>query len=127
VTQEEVAILGSEVSLKQNKPEGYMCVSCSWAKPAKPRPFEFCENGAKATAWRSRTSWPHWYSLPSTHTGSDHQLEERRVAGTEDLEILGTMFFVADCFGMKDEGGSDGFERQKDRNSRHQWFRAGGT
>jgi hypothetical protein len=31
--------------LKQNKADGYMCVSCSWAKPAEPRPFEFCENG----------------------------------------------------------------------------------
>jgi molybdopterin-dependent oxidoreductase alpha subunit len=37
--------------LKQNKADGYMCVSCSWAKPAEPRPFEFCENGAKATMW----------------------------------------------------------------------------
>ncbi|TPJ49029.1 FdhF/YdeP family oxidoreductase [Mesorhizobium sp. B2-6-4] len=37
--------------LKQNKADGYMCVSCSWAKPADPRPFEFCENGAKATMW----------------------------------------------------------------------------
>ena len=51
LTQEEVAILGSEILLKQNKPDGFMCVSCSWAKPAKPRSFEFCENGAKATAW----------------------------------------------------------------------------
>ena len=64
-----------------------------------------------------------------THTGirSPVGRAASRVAGTEDLEILGTMFFVADCFGMKDEGGSDGFERQKDRNSRRQWFRAGGT
>jgi hypothetical protein len=31
----------------QNKPEGYMCVSCAWAKPAKTHPLEFCENGAK--------------------------------------------------------------------------------
>ncbi|WP_411910492.1 molybdopterin-dependent oxidoreductase [Mesorhizobium sp. CA13] len=37
--------------LKQNKADGYMCISCSWAKPADPRPFEFCENGAKATMW----------------------------------------------------------------------------
>jgi hypothetical protein len=49
LTQEEVTLLGSEILLKQNKPDGYMCVSCSWAKPANPRPFEFCENGAKAT------------------------------------------------------------------------------
>jgi molybdopterin-dependent oxidoreductase alpha subunit len=36
---------------RQNKPEGYMCVSCSWAKPAEPHAFEYCENGAKATIW----------------------------------------------------------------------------
>src|SRR3954466_8006102 len=55
LTQEEVLVLGSEILLKQNKPDGYMCVSCSWAKPAEPRPFEFCENGAKATAWEITT------------------------------------------------------------------------
>src|ERR1700712_5823559 len=37
--------------VRQNKPEGFQCVSCAWAKPAKPHPAEFCENGAKATAW----------------------------------------------------------------------------
>jgi molybdopterin-dependent oxidoreductase alpha subunit len=36
---------------KQNKPGGFACVSCAWAKPGKPHPLEFCENGAKATAW----------------------------------------------------------------------------
>lgn len=35
--------------LRQNKPKGFACVSCAWAKPAKPHPAEFCENGAKAT------------------------------------------------------------------------------
>ncbi len=29
LTQEEVALLGSEILIKQNKPDGYMCVSCS--------------------------------------------------------------------------------------------------
>jgi molybdopterin-dependent oxidoreductase alpha subunit len=37
--------------LRQNKPDGFACVSCAWAKPAKPHPAEFCENGAKATTW----------------------------------------------------------------------------
>ena len=36
---------------RQNKPDGFMCVSCAWGKPANPHPFEFCENGAKATLW----------------------------------------------------------------------------
>ena len=42
---------GTRILLKQNKPDGFQCVSCSWAKPADPHPAEFCEHGAKATAW----------------------------------------------------------------------------
>ena len=34
--QEDVAIIGSEMLMKQNKPDGFMCVSCAWAKPAEP-------------------------------------------------------------------------------------------
>jgi molybdopterin-dependent oxidoreductase alpha subunit len=37
--------------LQQNKANGFMCPSCAWAKPREPHAFEFCENGAKATAW----------------------------------------------------------------------------
>ena len=48
---EHVPLRGSRVLLKQNKVDGFMCVSCAWAKPADPRVFEFCENGAKATTW----------------------------------------------------------------------------
>jgi molybdopterin-dependent oxidoreductase alpha subunit len=82
LTQEEVAILGSEILLRQNKPDGFMCVSCSWAKPATPHPFEFCENGAKATAWEitSKTVTPEFFSqhtLTELRTWSDHQLEEQ--------------------------------------------------
>ncbi|NZA26313.1 FdhF/YdeP family oxidoreductase [Luteimonas sp. SJ-92] len=36
---------------RQNKADGFMCVSCAWAKPKDPHAFEFCENGAKATFW----------------------------------------------------------------------------
>ncbi|MBZ9733505.1 FdhF/YdeP family oxidoreductase [Mesorhizobium sp. CA18] len=68
--------------LKQNKADGYMCVSCSWAKPAEPRPFEFCENGAKATMWEqtSRRCEPSFFS---THRVTelldwpDHDLEKQ--------------------------------------------------
>ena len=42
--------LGEQL-LRQNKADGFVCVSCAWSKPAKPHPAEFCENGAKATAW----------------------------------------------------------------------------
>ncbi len=41
--------LGEQL-LRQNKQDGFMCVSCAWAKPEKPNPAEFCENGAKAIA-----------------------------------------------------------------------------
>ena len=82
LTQEEVGILGSEILLQQNKPGGFMCVSCSWAKPAKPHPFEFCENGAKATAWEitGKTVTPEFFSqhtLAELRAWSDHQLEEQ--------------------------------------------------
>jgi molybdopterin-dependent oxidoreductase alpha subunit len=49
--EQHVVLTGPQVLMKQNKPEGFACVSCSWAKPADPHAFEFCENGAKATAW----------------------------------------------------------------------------
>jgi molybdopterin-dependent oxidoreductase alpha subunit len=51
LVQEHVAVNGSRILSHQNKANGFACVSCSWAKPADPHLFEFCENGAKATAW----------------------------------------------------------------------------
>ncbi|WP_164707820.1 FdhF/YdeP family oxidoreductase [Paraburkholderia phosphatilytica] len=51
LVQEHVVVPGSQILMHQNKPDGFACVSCSWAKPADPHLFEFCENGAKATAW----------------------------------------------------------------------------
>lgn len=48
---EHVVLKGSRVLMHQNKPDGYACVSCSWAKPAHPHSIEACENGIKATAW----------------------------------------------------------------------------
>src|SRR6185312_12504895 len=67
--------------LHQNKPDGYACVSCAWAKPAKPHPFEFCENGAKATAWEltSKRVPPEFFlahTLTELESWSDHDLEE---------------------------------------------------
>lgn len=49
--REHIPILGARALLQQNKPDGFACVSCAWAKPGHPRTAEFCENGAKATAW----------------------------------------------------------------------------
>jgi molybdopterin-dependent oxidoreductase alpha subunit len=49
--REHIAINGTRALLHQNKPDGFACVSCAWAKPEHPHPAEFCEAGAKATAW----------------------------------------------------------------------------
>ncbi|MGO4835793.1 formate dehydrogenase, partial [Rhizobiaceae sp. 2RAB30] len=53
IVREHVPLKDPRLLSVQNKPEGYMCVSCAWAKPAQPHPLEFCENGAKATAWET--------------------------------------------------------------------------
>lgn len=81
LTQEQVPALGSEILMKQNKPDGYMCVSCSWAKPAEPHTFEFCENGAKATAWEitDKKTTPAFFAehtVSELRNWSDHALEE---------------------------------------------------
>ena len=51
LSREGVLASGALTLTRQNKVDGFQCVSCAWSKPAKPLPFEFCENGAKATAW----------------------------------------------------------------------------
>lgn len=81
VTQEKVALKDSTILLKQNKPDGFMCVSCSWAKPADPHTFEFCESGAKATAWdtTAKRMTPEFFELntvTSLLNWHDHDLEE---------------------------------------------------
>ncbi|MFC4278028.1 FdhF/YdeP family oxidoreductase [Achromobacter aloeverae] len=81
LAKEHVLLHGSALLTHQNKPDGYMCVSCSWAKPAHPHPLEFCENGAKATAWdvTTKTAPPNFFAA---HTctqlldWSDHDLEK---------------------------------------------------
>ncbi|WP_286917291.1 MULTISPECIES: FdhF/YdeP family oxidoreductase [Pseudomonas] len=66
--------------LKQNKPDGFACVSCAWAKPGNPHALEFCENGAKATAWEltALRTGPELFakhSLTELRTWSDYELE----------------------------------------------------
>ena len=66
---------------RQNKPEGFMCVSCAWSKPARPHPFEFCENGAKATMWEltSRRCTPEFFArhrVTELKGWTDHDLEQ---------------------------------------------------
>ncbi|MGA9864837.1 MAG: formate dehydrogenase, partial [Acetobacteraceae bacterium] len=53
--REGVPVSGALALTRQNKVDGFQCVSCAWSKPAQPLPFEFCENGAKATAWEITT------------------------------------------------------------------------
>ncbi|MBY0294885.1 MAG: FdhF/YdeP family oxidoreductase [Methylobacterium sp.] len=74
--------LATETLFRQNKPRGFMCVSCSWAKPADHHPFEFCENGAKATLWEltSRRCTPEFFAkhtLTELRQWSDYDLEQQ--------------------------------------------------
>jgi molybdopterin-dependent oxidoreductase alpha subunit len=67
--------------LKQNKPNGFACVSCAWAKPGHPHALEFCENGAKATAWEltSMKTDPAFFAahtLTELRQWPDHALEQ---------------------------------------------------
>jgi len=79
--RERVPVEGARILLKQNKPGGYACVSCSWAKPADPHAAEFCEEGAKATAWEitHKKLTPEFlreHTLAELRTWHDHDLEE---------------------------------------------------
>ena len=71
--------------LRQNKADGYMCVSCSWAKPAEPHVFEFCENGAKATFWEQTTK------RCDRDFFARHTLTELREWPDYDLEVQGRL------------------------------------
>jgi molybdopterin-dependent oxidoreductase alpha subunit len=68
--------------LRQNKPGGFMCVSCAWTKGPKPHPFEFCENGAKATLWEltTRRCTPEFFAqhtISELRDWSDYDLEQQ--------------------------------------------------
>ncbi|UZK68260.1 FdhF/YdeP family oxidoreductase [Sphingomonas sp. S1-29] len=70
---------------RQNKPEGFACVSCAWAKSANPLPAEFCEEGAKATAWEltAHRTTPAFFA--------EHTLSELRGWTDYDLEQHGRL------------------------------------
>ena len=67
---------------RQNKPRGFTCVSCAWPQPQHPLAFEFCENGAKASAWeltRLRVT-PEFFAQHTCAELSrwpDHDLEQQ--------------------------------------------------
>ncbi|MBN9023572.1 MAG: FdhF/YdeP family oxidoreductase, partial [Rhizobiales bacterium] len=82
-TWPEPAVLGTLERL--NKPDGAMCVSCAWPKPANYHAFEFCENGAKATLWdmtSARCTPDFW---------QDHTVTELRAWSDHDLESTGRL------------------------------------
>jgi formate dehydrogenase major subunit len=79
--KEHIGLSKIRVLSHQNKPDGFMCVSCSWAKPKDPHTFEFCESGAKATAWdlTSKRVTPEFFSehtVAALNAWHDHDLEE---------------------------------------------------
>ncbi len=85
LVHEHVPLRASQALAHQNKPDGFMCVSCSWAKPKDPHAFEFCENGAKATAW----------DLTARSIGADffdrHTVAELEQWHDHDLEDAGRL------------------------------------
>lgn len=79
--RERIPVIGARALLKQNQPGGFACVSCAWAKPGRPHTAEFCENGAKATAWEltAKRRGPEFfaqYTVSELERWSDHALEE---------------------------------------------------
>lgn len=81
ITRESHPSLGTLDTLRrQNKPRGFMCSSCAWPKPANYKPFEFCENGAKATLWENtndRCTPEFWedHTVSDLLAWTDHELE----------------------------------------------------
>jgi molybdopterin-dependent oxidoreductase alpha subunit len=79
LTEQHALLHGPGILMKQNKVDGFACVSCSWAKPADPHAFEFCENGAKATAWEITSQ------RVSAEFFAEHTVAE--LAGWSDFEL----------------------------------------
>jgi molybdopterin-dependent oxidoreductase alpha subunit len=79
--REAIPLKGSFALWRQNKPKGFACVSCSYGRPDHLGLFEFCENGAKATAWeitdkRCPPSFFAKHTLTELESWSDLELEE---------------------------------------------------
>ena len=79
--REAIPLKGSLALWHQNKPGGFACVSCSYGRPPHLSAFEFCENGAKATAWeitdkRCPPAFFAEHTVTELESWSDLQLEE---------------------------------------------------
>jgi anaerobic selenocysteine-containing dehydrogenase len=82
---ERVVASAPATLMRQNKPDGFACVSCAWAKPAKAHLFEFCEKRAKATTWEIATRRvENAFFAAHTLTGLEHWRDP-------DLEELGRL------------------------------------
>jgi len=95
---QKVLFKGAMVLLQQNKPKGFACVSCSWAKPAHPHLFEFCESGAKATAWEitSKRIGPDFFAK---HTVADLlQWSDRELESVGRLTAPMRWDAATDCY-----------------------------
>jgi anaerobic selenocysteine-containing dehydrogenase len=80
LTRELVPLSASPDLYRQNKPDGFACASRAWAK-SKSHVFEYCENGAKATAWeitkpRCGSAFFKQHSVADMLTMSDFELEQ---------------------------------------------------
>ena len=68
------------VFAKLNQIDGFDCPSCAWPEDEHRTPFEFCENGAKASSWEATTKvvGPEFFaehSVADLEGRSDHWLE----------------------------------------------------
>ncbi len=80
LAKEGATLRASRVLWHQNKPGGVACVGCAWTKPARPHVLEFCDNGAKATAWEltGKRVTPEFladHALRDLESVDDHTLE----------------------------------------------------
>lgn len=80
--QERVGLAATRAILRQNKHDGFTCVSCSWAKPAHSHAVEACENGIKATVWEltSKRTTPEFFARHTIRElldWSDLELEDQ--------------------------------------------------
>lgn len=80
--RENIPLKGASALLQQNQPAGFACVSCSYAKLKDPKTFEFCENGAKATAWeitehRCTPEFFTQHTVTNLESWADYDLEEQ--------------------------------------------------
>jgi molybdopterin-dependent oxidoreductase alpha subunit len=81
LSREQVLVKGTVALMHQNKPSGFACVSCSYAKSGHRKVFDFCDNGAKATAWEitEKRTGPEFFAqhtLTELECWSDHSLED---------------------------------------------------